>query len=370
MHNIIKLMGTNEMKDYLQLIINPGSTSTKIAVFKNGENLFTETIRHSVDKLAGFKKIADQFEFRKDMILDFIKGKGIKIEDLDAIVARGGLLKPLEGGTYKINNAMCEELKVAKNGEHASNLGAIIAKNISDNYSGIPCFITDPVVVDEMIPEARYTGIPSIPRKSILHALNQKAIGRKAAKDLGKKYEECNFIVVHLGGGISIGAHQKGRIIDTNNALNGDGPITPERAGTIPAGGLVEMCFSGEWTQEEIKKKLTGKGGLVAYLDSNDGREIEDMVEKGDKKAIDIVKSMAYTIAKSIGERAITLKGDIDAVLISGSMAYFKQLINWIKEWVSFLGTIKLYPGENEMVSLAESGLRILKKEEKAKKYK
>ncbi|MFW5799434.1 MAG: butyrate kinase, partial [Spirochaetota bacterium] len=269
-----------------------------------------------------------------------------------------------------INDTMCKELKAAENGEHASNLAAIIAKDISDNNNNIPCFISDPVVVDEMIPEARPTGIPEIKRKSILHALNQKAIARKAAADMGKKYHESNFVVAHLGGGISIGSHRKGRIIDTNNALDGDGPFTPERAGTIPAGSLVKMCYGGEYTQEEMKKKLTGKGGLVALLGTNDGREIEKNYDDGDEETIRIVKAMAYTIAKVIGERAVALKGDIDAILLTGSMAYMGPLVDLIKDWISFLGDVKVYAGENEMVSLAEAGLRILKGEEEAKEYK
>lgn len=358
------------MKDYLQLIINPGSTSTKIAVFKNKDELFTETIRHSADEISKYKKIADQFEFRKNMILGFLKEKKINVTDLSAIVGRGGLLKPLEGGTYKINDMMCEELKSAKNGEHASNLAAIIAKDISDSNGNIPCFISDPVVVDELIPEARPTGIPEIERKSILHALNQKAIARKASATDGKKYSECNYIVAHLGGGISVGAHQKGRIIDTNNALDGDGPITPERAGTIPAGDLAKLCFSGKYTLDQVKKMLTGKGGCVAQLGTNDGREMEKNIEEGDEKTIKIIKAMAYTIAKCIGERAIALKGEIDAILLTGSMAYMKPLVDWIKEWVSFLAPVKVFAGENEMISLAEAGLRVLQGEENPKEYK
>jgi butyrate kinase len=358
------------MKDYLQLIINPGSTSTKIAVFKNKEELFTETIRHSAEVISKYKKIADQLEFRKNMILDFLKEKNIDVKDLSAIVGRGGLLKPLEGGTYEISGTMCEELKAAKNGEHASNLAAIISKDISDSNGGIPCFISDPVVVDEMIPEARPTGILSIQRKSILHALNQKAIARKAAAMDGKKYSDCNYIVAHLGGGISVGAHRKGRIIDTNNALDGDGPITPERAGTIPAGDLAKLCFSGEYTLDEVKKMLTGKGGCVALLGTNDGREMEKNIEDGDEKTIKIIKAMAYTIAKSIGERAVALKGEIDAILLTGSMAYMKPLVDWIKEWISFLAPVKVFAGENEMISLAEAGLRVLQGEEDAKEYK
>ncbi len=358
------------MKDYKQLIINPGSTSTKISVYKNDENLFTETIRHSSDEIAKYKNIADQFEFRKDLILEFLNSKGIKINELDAIVGRGGLLKPLEGGTYNINDAMVEWLKGAKNGEHASNLAAMIAKDMSDNNGKIPCFIADPVVVDEMIPEARPTGIPEIERESILHALNQKATARKAASDMGKKYEDCNFIVAHLGGGISVGAHRKGKIIDTNNALDGDGPITPERAGTIPAGSLAKLCFSGKYTHAQVKKMLTGKGGLVAHLGSNDGREIEKMMKNGDEKAIAAVKAQAFSIAKCIGERAVGLQGKIDAIVLTGSMAYLKQLVDWIEEWVGFLAPVKVYAGENEMQSLAESGLRVLRGEESAKEYK
>ncbi len=358
------------MKDFKQLIINPGSTSTKIAVFNNEENLFTESIRHSAEEIAKYKNIADQFEFRRDLILDVLKNKGIKINELDAIVGRGGLLKPLEGGTYNVNDDMIEWLKAAKNGEHACNLAAIIARDISKNNGNIPCFIADPVVVDELIPEARITGIPEIERESILHALNQKATARKVASEMNKKYEECNFVVAHLGGGTSIGAHRKGKIIDTNNALDGDGPITPERAGTIPAGSLAKLCFSGKYTHDQIKKMLTGKGGLVAHLGSNDGIEIEKRMKSGDEKAIAAVKAQAFSIAKCIGERAVGLKGDIDAIILTGSMAYLKQLVDWIKEWTEFLGPIKVLPGENEMQSLAESGLRVLRGEESAKEYK
>ncbi len=358
------------MKDFKQLIINPGSTSTKISVYNNDENMFTETIRHSAEEISKYKNIADQFEFRKDLILKVLDEKGIKVDDLDAIVGRGGLLKPLEGGTYNINDSMVQWLKAAKNGEHASNLAAVIAQDMSKSHGNIPCFIADPVVVDELIPEARPTGIPEIERESILHALNQKATARKVAGEMGKKYEECNFIVAHLGGGISIGAHRKGKVIDTNNALDGDGPITPERAGTIPAGSLAKLCFSGKYTHDQVKKMLTGKGGLVAHLGSNDGREIEKMINNGDQKAADAVKAQAFTIAKCIGERAVGLKGEIDAIILTGSMAYMKPLVEWIKEWTSFLGPIKVLPGENEMQSLAESGLRVLRGEEKAKEYK
>ncbi len=356
------------MKEFTQLIINPGSTSTKIAIYKNDKEVFTDTIRHSAEEISKYSKIADQFKFRKDIILDFLEDKGIHVKDLDSIVGRGGLLKPLEGGTYKINDVMVDWLKNAKNGEHASNLAAIIAKDISDNHGGIPCFISDPVVVDEMIPEARPTGIPEIERKSILHALNQKATARKAATELGKKYNECNFIVAHLGGGISIGAHRKGRIIDTNNALDGDGPITPERAGTIPAGDLAKLCFSGKYELNQIKKMLTGKGGLVAHLGTNDGREIEKVIHEDDKTER-IIRAQAYTIAKCIGERAVGLKGKVDAILLTGSMCYFKQLVEWIQEWISFIAPVKVYPGENEMESLAEAGFRVLNGEEEPKEY-
>ncbi len=357
------------MTDFIQLIINPGSTSTKVAVYRDTELAASDTIRHSVEELAPYSRIADQYEFRLGVIMRMLDSHGISVSDLDAVVVRGGLLYPMEGGTYEVNSLMCEQLKQAANGEHASNLGALIGKSIADTHPGTKCYTADPVVVDEMMDEARATGLPEIERRSIFHALNQKAIGRRAAADLGKRYDEVNLIVAHLGGGISVGAHRKGRVVDVNNALNGDGPITPERAGSLPAGQLAELCFSGRYTLPEIKKLLTGRGGIVAHLGTNDGKEMAARVEAGDAEAIRVLRSAAFTVAKEIALRAVALKGEIDAIALTGSFVYFEQFVAWIEEFAGFLGPIHHYPGEDEMLALMKAGLRVLSGDEIARHY-
>jgi butyrate kinase len=364
------LGGCNKMQDIFRLlIINPGSTSTKIAIFDNEKPVLEQTLRHSNEELAPYATVIDQFEFRKNVILETLNTNGINITKLSAVVGRGGLLKPMEGGTYKVNSNMLEDLKGTVMGQHASNLGGIIANEIASQL-GIPAFIVDPVVVDEMDEIARFSGMPEIKRISIFHALNQKAVARRAAADLGKKYEELNLIVTHLGGGISIGAHKNGRIIDVNNALNGEGPFSPERTGSLPVSGLVKLCYSGKYTIEEMNKKIAGKGGLVAYLGTNDGREVVKMIEAGDKNAELVYKAMAYQVAKEIGACATVLEGKVDAICLTGGLAYDKHLIGWIKESVEFIGEVRVYPGEDEMIALAEGGLRVLRGEEKAREYK
>jgi len=354
---------------YRLLIINPGSTSTKIAIYDNEKPVLEQTLRHSNEELAPYSTIIDQYEFRKNVILDTLNSNGINISKLNAVVGRGGLLKPMEGGTYRVNDRMLEDLRNAIMGQHASNLGAIIANEIASQL-GIPAFIVDPVVVDEMDDIARLSGMPEISRKSILHALNQKAVARRAAADLGKKYEDLNLIVAHMGGGISVGAHRKGRVVDVNNALDGEGPFSPERAGGLPVGGLIKLCYSGKYTLEEMKKKLVGKGGLVAYLGTNDGREVTKMIEAGDKNAELVYEAMAYQVAKEIGACAAVLEGKVDAVCITGGLAYDSRLMGWIKERVEFIAEVRIYPGEDEMIALAQGGLRVLRGEEQAKEYK
>ncbi len=351
---------------YTVLAINPGSTSTKIAVFEDEKELFSETLRHSAEELKPFKKMVDQYPFREEVILKAIKQHGI--QKLDAIVGRGGLLKPIAGGTYSVNHAMLEDIKNAIRGEHASNLGALLAHEMGKNFNA-PAFIVDPVVVDELAPIARFSGMPELERTSIFHALNQKAIARRAAKDLGKAYEEANLIVVHLGGGISVGAHEKGKIIDVNNALDGEGAFSPERTGGIPAGGLMRLCFSGQYTQEEIKKKITGQGGLVAYLGTNSGIEVNEKIKAGDKNALLIYQAMAYQVAKDVGAMASVLKGKVDAIAITGGIAYDTLFTGWIKERVEHLGKVVFYPGEDELLALVQGTLRVLKKEEEPKIY-
>ena len=350
------------------LTINPGSTSTKIAIFDNEKLVLEETLRHSTEEIEKFEKIFDQYEFRKNIILEILNEKGINITKLSAVVGRGGLLKPIAGGTYDVNGKMLEDLKVGVLGEHASNLGGVIANEIASQLN-IPSFIVDPVVVDEMEEIARISGMPEIERKSILHALNQKAVARRAAKEINKNYEELNLIVAHMGGGVSVGAHKKGRVVDVNNALDGEGPFSPERSGGLPVGDLAKMCFSGDYTLNDIKKKITGKGGLVAYLETNDGREVEEMIQNGDKKAELVYKAMAYQIAKEIGSCAVVLEGEVDGIILTGGIAYDKNFIKWISERVSFISKLFIYPGEDELIALAQGGLRVLRGEEEAKIY-
>jgi butyrate kinase len=352
---------------YKILVINPGSTSTKIAVFANEESIFETTLRHGKEEIGKYPKVIDQFSFRKDLIIDTLKENNILLKSLDSVVGRGGLLKPIAGGTYLVNEQMIEDIKTSEK-EHASNLGALIAWEIAQSIK-VPAFIVDPVVVDELEPIARISGNPAFQRVSIFHALNQKAVARKAAQELGKAYDECNIIVAHIGGGVSVGAHAKGRVIDVNNALDGDGPFSPERSGGVPVGSVIKLCFSGTKTQEEIYKGIVGKGGIVSYLDTNDAREVEKMIEEGNEKAQLVYEAMAYQISKEIGSCATVLKGKIDAIVITGGIAYSKMFTDWIKERIEFLAPVLIYPGEGEMEALALGGLRVLREEETAKDY-
>jgi len=358
------------MEEYKILAINPGSTSTKIAVFRNNKNVFLKNIKHSAEDIAKFKTIADQFGFRKEIILDELKQAGIDVNKISAVVGRGGLLKPIESGVYEVNEAMKNDLRNSIMGEHASNLGALIADDIARSLPSARAFIADPVVVDEMEEVARISGHPKFKRISIFHALNQKAIARLHAKSIDKKYEDLNLIIAHLGGGISVGAHKKGRVIDVNNALDGEGPFSPERAGTVPAGQLAKLCFSGEVTYDEVKKMLTGKGGLVAHAGTNDAYEIELKSRSGDAKAKLLQDAMAYNIAKYIGSMAAVLKGEVDAIILTGGIAHNPDLVEYIKSMVGFIAPVAVYPGEDEMQALAMNGLMVLKGEVMPKEYK
>lgn len=351
------------------LVINPGSTSTKIAFYENENAVFIKNIFHSSKKVNQYKKISDQYEFRKRIILDTISEYGIDLTKTNAIVGRGGNMKPVNGGTYVVNDAMVEDLKIGVMGQHASNLGGIIARAIADDL-GISAYVVDPVVVDEFEEYARISGIPEISRKSKDHPLNQKAAARLAAKELGGVYRDFNFIVAHLGGGISVGTHKKGRIVDVNNALDGDGPFSPERSGGVPIGSLVDMCFTGKYTKEEMKKKITGGGGLVAYLGTNDGRKVQKRIKEGDEYAKLVYKTMAYQISKEIGAAATVLKGKVDAIILTGGIAYDDEFVSWIKERINFISLVKVYPGENEMIALVQGVLRVFKGEEELKIYK
>lgn len=354
---------------YKLLIINPGSTSTKISVFEDEKEVFGETIRHSSEEIGEFKHISDQQNFRTEVILKILKDNKIDIKELDAVVGRGGLLKPILSGTYNVNDNMLNDLKESIKGEHASNLGAIIANEISKSI-GKSAFIVDPVVVDEMEEVARLSGVPELPRKSIFHALNQKAVAKRYARENSKNYEDINVIVAHMGGGVSVGAHKKGKIVDVNNALDGEGAFSPERSGGVPSGDLARMCFSGKYTLEEILKKITGKGGFVAYLDTNDARVVESAALDGDPKAKMVHDAMGYQVSKEIGAAATVLNGNVDAIILTGGMAYGKPMVNLIRERVGFIAPIVIYPGEDEMLALAQGALRVLNGQEEVKEYK
>lgn len=354
--------------EYKLLIINPGSTSTKIGVYENDKPVFVETLRHSSEEIDKYATVFDQFSFRKEAILKVLKEKNFDIRDLDAVVGRGGLLKPILSGTYAVNETMLKDIREAKRGQHASNLGAIIANEIGKEVN-IPAFIVDPVVVDELQDIARISGMPEIERISIFHALNQKAVAKRYAKENNKSYEELNLIVAHLGGGISVGAHKGGKVIDVNNALDGEGPYSPERSGGLPVGDLVKMCFSGKYTMDDIKKKITGKGGFVAYLGTNNTIEVAEAAASGDEKAKLIFEGMGYQVAKEIGKCAAVLSGKVDAIILTGGIAHGKQVTSYIKERVEFIAPVVIYPGEDELLALAEGAVRVLKGEEEARIY-
>ena len=350
------------------LVINPGSTSTKIAVFDDENEIFKETIRHSAEEIGKYKNIIDQYEFRLKIILEILSKNNIEKKSLSAVVGRGGLIRPIPSGTYIVNEDMINDLKKGLMGEHASNLGGILAKTIAEPLE-IPSFIVDPVVVDELEAPARFSGIPDIERISIFHALNQKAVARRAALEIGKSYEELNLIIVHMGGGISIGAHSKGKVIDVNNALNGDGPFTPERSGGLPVWQAIELAMSGKYTKDQMKKRITGKGGFVAYLNTNNMIDIENSVKDGDEKVKKVYFAMVHQITKEIGANAAVLSGQVDAIILTGGLAYDTHLVSLIEKKVKFIAKILVYPGEDEMKALRDGVLRVLKNEDKAKIY-
>ncbi len=351
------------------LAINPGSTSTKIAVFQHEEPIFIKNIKHDVEELAKFEKITDQFQFRKEIIVNELNAAEVSEENVIAVVGRGRLVKPIESGVYLVNEAMKHDLRNSPMGEHASNLGGLIADDIAQSIGDCKAYITNPVVVDELEEIARITGHPLFRRKSIFHALNQKAVAQEHAKQIIRKYEDLNLIVVHLGGGITVGAHKKGRVVDVNQGLDGEGPFSPERTGTLPVGDLVKLCFSGQYSQKEIKKMITGKGGLVAYLGTNNAYEIEQRVAAGDEKAALIYEAMAYQVSKTIGEMAAVLRGEVDGILITGGIAHDKWFVNQIIERVHRFGPVHVYPGEDEMRALAFNVLRVIKGEIEARVY-
>lgn len=354
-------------KKYLILAINPGSTSTKIGLYADAKVLFEETIRHSKFEIEEFAKVWDQYEFRKRLILEALEQHEVKTTSLDAVVGRGGLLKSIPGGTYRVNQAMIDDARAGVQGEHPSNLGCILAYGISWDV-GCQAFIVDPPSVDEFESVARYSGLPEVPRRSLSHALNIHAVARVAARAVGKHFSTADLVVAHLGGGISICPVRRGRIIDANDASSG-GPMSPDRTGALPIMGFIDLCFSGKYTKEEMKKKVMGRGGLIAHLGVNSAAAVEKMIDAGDARARELYEAMAYQIAKEIGTMATVLKGEVDAVVLTGGLAHSKMLIRWITERVKFIARVLVYPGEDELGALALGALRVLQGEEEAREY-
>ena len=352
------------------LTINPGSTSTKIALFENDQLFFERNIIHNSEELKRIGSIPEQFFFRKQLVTDVLYKEKIALSSIDIVVGRGGLVKPIESGVYKVNDRLKEDLKAGIMGQHASNLGGLIAAAIADQIPGVKAYIVDPVVVDEMSDMARISGHPLFPRKSIFHALNQKAVARTYARDNGKPYESLNLIVAHMGGGVSVGAHHNGRVVDVNNALNGSGPFSPERSGTLETGTLLDLCFSGRYSKPEIQKMLSGQGGLIAHLGHSNTKKAVDDALAGDKRSADLIQAFCYQIAKEIGAMSTALAGKIDAILLTGGIAYSSYICQEIIRRVSFIAPVTVYPGEDEMQALALSGLSVLRNECQPKEYK
>lgn len=354
---------------YRLLIINPSSTSTKIGIYEDEKSILQETLAHSSEEIKKFYAVYDEVQFREETILKVLKDKNIDIKSLNVVVARGGLLKPIESGTYEVNDTMVEDLKIGVQGQHAVNLGGIIAKKIGDLIN-VPAFIVDPVVVDEMEDVARISGMPEIERKSKFHALNQKAIARRYAKENNKNYEKLNLIVTHMGLGVSVGAHKQGRVVDVNNSLDGEGPFSLEGCGGIPIGDLAKLCYSGKYTLEEMRKRINGQGGIAAHLGTDSFEILQEKVDEGDSKAKLIFDAFVFQVAKEIGKCAAILCGKVDAVILTGEIAYNENVISAIKDSIGFIAPVVVYPGENELLALAQGVLRVLKGEEKAKEYK
>lgn len=349
---------------YKILAINPGSTSTKIALYEDTKELFKKNIEHSSEEISKYKNITDQYEMRYEAIMNLLKEMNFDINELSAVVGRGGPLPPVKSGAYRVNESMVERL--AKNPviEHASNLGAIIANVISKPLN-IPAFIYDSIAVDELQDIARISGMADIERESLVHTLNMRAVAIKMAQKLGKAYEDCNLIVAHLGGGISLSIHNKGKMVDIIS--DEEGPFSPERSGRVPCKRLIEMCYIND--KNTMKKKLRGNGGLVSYLGTNSALEVEKRIANGDKEAKLVYEAMAYQVAKGIGELATVVDGDVDAVIVTGGIAYSKMITEWITKRVKFIAPVEIVPGENELEALAFGALRVLKGEEKAHEY-
>jgi butyrate kinase len=349
------------------LAVNPGSASTKIAVYEDDLELMRGAVEHRDEDLRGCGRVFDQWRHRLEIVIRTIDAAGIPLTSLDAVVGRGGLLKPLEGGTYVVDDRMLSDLEAARRGEHASNLGAVIAYRIASNLA-IPAFIVDPVSVDELEDEARLSGLPELPRESLSHALNSRAVARLVASEMGKSYDEMNFVVAHLGSGISVSAHRRGRMIDVNNARE-EGPFAPDRAGGVPSLALIRLCYSGRYTEGELLARMMGAGGMYAYLGTRDARTARGMAQDGDARAALVLKAMAYQTAKEIGAMAAALGGLVDRVILTGGMALDEAFARDISGRIGFVAQVRVVPGEEELASLAMGALRVLRGEEQARSY-
>lgn len=351
------------------LVINPGSTSTKIAVYDGNEELFTTTLRHSTEEIGAFATIPDQKEFRRHLITEAMEAAGVKVADLGAVIGRGGLVKHIPSGVYKVGAQMIDDILNRPLGQHASNLGALLAADIAAE-AGVEAYIADPVVVDEMEPVARLTGWAEVERTSIFHALNQKAVARAYAESVDRPYEALNLIVVHMGGGISVGAHREGRVIDVNNALDGEGPFSPERVGTLPALALAKICYSGKYTHAEIAKKINGKGGMNSLIGTNNVKQAVEDAIAGNQEARTAVEAMCYNVGKEIGQMAAVLCGKVDAIILTGGIAYNELICKYIENMTGFIAPVVVMPGENEMEALSANALRVMEGKLEAKEYK
>lgn len=373
------------MAEFNILVINPGSTSDEVSFFRGDRLVFHEVARYSPEVLKPYEqqRVTAQYEFRKGMVLNTLKQYKVELSELHAVIGRGGLLRPIQGGVYSVNETMLKDLAEGVMGEHPANLGGILAHNIA-SMCGAAAFIADPLTVDELEPLARYSGMPENPRLSLLHALNQKRVARHAARQLGKPYEDCRLIVMHGGGGITVGAHAGGRVIDVNNGLDGDGPFTPQRSGGVPAGGLARLCFSGKYTLADIKLKIKGRGGVVAYTGTSDLVALEKYIEKGEVtpgsgldaaavsrgKALEVIMAMSYQIAKEIAALSAVLEGKVDAIVLTGGLAYSSgYIVPDIKKRVGWIAPVIVFPGGDEMSALRIAAERGLRHPKTVKKY-
>lgn len=347
------------MRTYKIIAVNLGSTSTKIAYYEDDHCKLKASLVHSAQELKEFNTIWDQYQYRLHAVESYLKENNIQVSELDAVATRGGHTESLVGGVYRINNKMLAQSASGKYGLHATDLGLKIAFALSQR-GPIPLTV-DPPVTDEFEPLARYSGLPELPRRSSFHALNHRAVGKQYAKDINKRYDEMNLVVAHMGGGTTVAAHKKGKMVDANNGLTGDGPFSTNRTGTLPVGTLVDMCFSGEYTQEQVKRKLNGLGGMMAYLGENDALTVENRAAAGDEKCSEVLDAMSYQTAKEIAGCAAVLSGQVDAILITGGIAHSKRITDYIKGMIGFIAPVILYPGEYEMQSLCLNSLEALR---------